>query len=508
MYLNKSYISLFILLSQCIHDIQGSPHQVTFRWPSLIIDTIESTPQYGRFLHLTDIHIDDHYEPSATIKSFCHRDPKKNKEEKERKGKLSGYWGAPATECDAAPELVYHTLNTIANEWKDKIDFIIWTGDNARHDTEPDKIRRLGEEILHYNIRMTELLQRIFVRADGTSIPLIPCLGNNDVHPHNKLRGPGRWEDNTQLIIYSKIWSDLIPQDQVTTFRHGGYFKADVAPGIRVLSLNTLYFSNNNDYVGECKEIDEPGWDHMRWFENQLKEARQKKMKVYIMGHIPPTTKTFKTGCLHEYSNIALDYKDIIQAHLYGHMNMDHFQILHRYIEKEDNNNADDNDGDNDDNDDDDDDENSWNGYYGDDHDVVIRGNNIARKLRKQYKRSLKKYDVENDLTFIHVAPPILPVYNPAFRVNEYNKDTNSPNYGTWTKYTQWYSNLSYWNDEYVKDNTTKPVFEIEYETDKDYNMPDLSLASWLNFTRLITKKKASSNSKWGEYLKNLVVRT
>lgn len=76
--------------------------------------------------------IDDHYEPGATIKSFCHRDPKHNKEEKERKRKLSGYWGAPATDCDAAPQMVYHTLNTIANKWRDSVDFILWTGDNAR----------------------------------------------------------------------------------------------------------------------------------------------------------------------------------------------------------------------------------------------------------------------------------------------------------------------------------------------------------------------------------------
>lgn len=345
---------------------------------------------------------------------------------------------------------------------------------------------------------------------------MIPCLGNNDVHPHNKLRGPGRWEDNTQLIIYSKIWSDLIPQDQVLTFRHGGYFAMDVAPKIRVLSLNTLYFSNNNDYVDECKDVGEPGWDHMRWIEQQLDEARQEGVKVYIMGHIPPTTKTFKPDCLHEYSNMALKYKDVIQAHLYGHMNMDHFQILHRYIDKqpiEDHEDQDEGD-DGCDGDDDDDDDNSndayeiGNGYYGDDHDVVVGGKKIAHKLRKQYRRSLKKYDVENDLTFIHVAPPILPVYNPTFRVNEYNKDASSSDYGMWTKYTQWYTDLDYWNVQYELDPTTKPEFKIEYETDKDYEMKDLSLASWLNFTRSITRKNAASRAKWSKYLDNLVVRT
>jgi hypothetical protein len=76
--------------------------------------------------------MDDHYQVGATISSFCHREPKKHKKKKQRKGKLAGYWGAPATDCDAAPHMVFHSIDWIAREWKDKIDFVVWTGDNAR----------------------------------------------------------------------------------------------------------------------------------------------------------------------------------------------------------------------------------------------------------------------------------------------------------------------------------------------------------------------------------------
>lgn len=76
--------------------------------------------------------MDKHYLSGAMINSDCHRAPKKHKKKKQAQGLLAGYWGAPNTDCDAPPRLVYHSIDYIANEWKDKIDFVIWTGDNAR----------------------------------------------------------------------------------------------------------------------------------------------------------------------------------------------------------------------------------------------------------------------------------------------------------------------------------------------------------------------------------------
>ncbi|ORZ24077.1 Metallo-dependent phosphatase-like protein [Absidia repens] len=487
--------------------VQGIPQQQQVTLSTTSQTTVDSPPQYGRFLHLTDIHVDDHFQPGATITSFCHREPKKHKKKKARKGKLAGYWGAPATDCDAAPHMVSHSIDWIAREWKDKIDFVVWTGDNARHDTEPGKIRRSGEEILQYNIRITEALQKAFRRSsDNSPIPLIPCIGNNDVHPHNKLTGPtrtvgtGEEQDNTQLVVYSHIWRDFIPANQLATFRRGGYFTVDAAQGIRIFSLNTLYFFDSNDAVGRCDLYGEPGWEHMQWIEQQLEQARLDGVKVYIMGHVPPSTKSFKRDCLHEYTRLSLDYQDIIQAHFYGHANMDHFQILHRYPKRQPPQQHDDEDEDDDEDDEDD--------YYGDNDDIVIRGSNIARKLRKQYKRSLKHYDGTKDLVVIHVAPPLLPVYNPGFRINEYNANRSCPGFGTWMKYTQWYSDLAYWNREYLYDNTTRPTFEVEYSTDDDYDMKDLSTQSWLDLAQVFVDKSASAHSLWTNYLQNMVVQT
>ena len=87
---------------------------------------------YSFILFIIHIQLDPHYQQGATIKSGCHNQPKTHRKKKQRKGKLSGYWGAPTSDCDSSEPWVYHAIKTIADDWRDKIDFIVWTGDNAR----------------------------------------------------------------------------------------------------------------------------------------------------------------------------------------------------------------------------------------------------------------------------------------------------------------------------------------------------------------------------------------
>lgn len=70
--------------------------------------------------------MDEEYVQGGTVKSACHRTP-------DRYGsKLGGKYGAPGEQCDAPVQLAQETLDWISREYKDKLDFIIWTGDNAK----------------------------------------------------------------------------------------------------------------------------------------------------------------------------------------------------------------------------------------------------------------------------------------------------------------------------------------------------------------------------------------
>ncbi|KAI8984202.1 Metallo-dependent phosphatase-like protein [Mycotypha africana] len=483
--------------------------QVAFQKQSVVIEkpAIVNYRLHGRFLHITDIHLDKHYLEGATIKSDCHRAPHKHKKKKKRQGKLAGYWGAPGTDCDSPRRLVHHAIDTIARDWKDKIDFILWTGDNARHDGDV-KLTRTKKEILGYNKKVTQLIQKAFTLDNNRTLPIVPCIGNNDVHPHNQLRG---MKNNPQLLEYSQLWSDFIPQDQQKHFRKGGYFASDVVPGaIRVLSLNSLYFFGSNDIVSTCSDPTSPGYQHVQWMKKQLKKARQENMKVLIIGHVPPTVKTFKDSCLDDYIKLSTKYADLIIGHMYGHSNMDHFQIISRKysdvarLSKEE---------DDDDDNDDGEEEGSTVEWIQKDADRFIS------TLHKQY-RKLQKIRDREDLVVIHVAPPMLPLFYPTFRINEYNADMTSSHFGDWLRYTQWYSNLTYWNEQVDNQKQqqlltqasnkepwhTKPEFEIEYSTDETYNMTDLTSSSWFEFAERISSKEG--HDLWKVYLSNMFVQS
>ena len=85
------------------------------------------------------------YKEGTSVKTACHRNIE-NKLEQNRKGNEvqepffmtkgehppAGRLGAPFEKCDTPLELAQQTLNWVARNWKDKLDFVVWTGDNSR----------------------------------------------------------------------------------------------------------------------------------------------------------------------------------------------------------------------------------------------------------------------------------------------------------------------------------------------------------------------------------------
>ena len=57
--------------------------------------------------------------------------------------------------------------------------------------------------------------------------------------------------------------------DVRTTFMDAGYYRVDISPTLSILSLNTLYYSTDNDPVNQGKE----GKDQLKWFEDQLESG-------------------------------------------------------------------------------------------------------------------------------------------------------------------------------------------------------------------------------------------
>lgn len=141
--------------------------------------------QEGRFLHITDIHLDTYgfdiwvaitcifiYLPSlyvegADLEAGCH--VKKSRSALD--APVSGKYGSPMSGCDAPLTLVNLTFTTLAKDFASSLDFVIWTGDSVRHDSDP-KIPRTMDEVQALNTQVTSMMRETFPK-----IPILPSIG-------------------------------------------------------------------------------------------------------------------------------------------------------------------------------------------------------------------------------------------------------------------------------------------------------------------------------------------
>ncbi|PKY08709.1 Endopolyphosphatase [Aspergillus campestris IBT 28561] len=275
----------------------------------------------GRFLHITDLHPDRLYKDGASTSErvSCHRGEGR-----------AGYLGAEGTECDAPLALIDETFRWIENNLKGEIDFVIWTGDSARHDNDW-KNPRTPDEVISLNKFIADKFLDTFKHPEAPrtlSIPVIPTLGNNDIMPHNILvDGPNEWTKR-----YLNVWTRFIPEHQRHSFVEGGWFTSEVIPNqLAVISLNTMYFFDSNSAVDGCADKSEPGYEHMEWLRVQLKILRSRGMKAILIGHVPPARTSSKQNwdesCWQKYTLWVHQYRDVIVGSAYGHMNLDHFMF-------------------------------------------------------------------------------------------------------------------------------------------------------------------------------------
>ncbi|KAK3497783.1 Metallo-dependent phosphatase-like protein [Neurospora hispaniola] len=278
---------------------------------------------HGKFLHITGGQRRDDrkfYKPHSSTDEAdaCHRG----------KGP-AGVYGAEVSDCDSPFALVNATFDWIAANVKDDIDFVIWTGDTARHDSD-EGVPRNADQVLGTNRWIADKMAELFSDSTGRhlEIPIVPTLGNNDILPHNiLLPGPNSW-----LQHYTHIWRRFVPEAQRHSFQFGGWFYVEVIPNrLAIFSLNTLYFFDRNAGTDGCASPSEPGYKQMEWLRIQLQIMRERGMKAILMGHVPPartdSKKLWDENCWQKYSLWLRQYRDVVVSGVFGHMNIDHFFI-------------------------------------------------------------------------------------------------------------------------------------------------------------------------------------
>ncbi|KAG6854776.1 hypothetical protein C0991_001203 [Blastosporella zonata] len=154
-------LKTFLVIAAGLGDVLSFPTQVALEAPK------KPRQLHGRFLQITDMHPDPHYLSHTAKSTACHR--KKGKKSKNQ----ASYYGTPFSDCDSPFTLTNFTLDYLDKKWASEVDFVIWTGDNARHDNDP-KVPRTPDEIYGLNRAMTAKMKEVFT---SKGIPVVPSLG-------------------------------------------------------------------------------------------------------------------------------------------------------------------------------------------------------------------------------------------------------------------------------------------------------------------------------------------
>ena len=270
--------------------------------------TSETLP--SAFWHFSDLHIEFLYTVGSNASNLCQGPASGDVQDKEDG---SGVGAAGAYGCDSPPVLALSSLEAMSR-LQPNVSLILWTGDSGPH-------RRASSPGQEYIGQATSLvfsrLSQLFSR-----VPVVAALGNHDISPPNQwpVGGP----------VYASLWgpggfSSHIPSGQRDSFLHCGFYSTTAA-GLNFLVLNTNIYRKDKQVEGNdpCGQL--------RWLEAQLVEAEQSESKVYIVGHIPPSSWSTPRDTVEEiharFLRLLIRFSNVVAAQLYGHKHIDSFRLL------------------------------------------------------------------------------------------------------------------------------------------------------------------------------------
>ncbi|GAB6027684.1 hypothetical protein CHUAL_001924 [Chamberlinius hualienensis] len=264
-----------------------------------------------KVLHLSDVHLDPDYVvggAAACNEPLCCHEATSNAKVR------SGSWG-DYRKCDTPLQTLISALKQISAT--QKIDYIIWTGDDTPHNiwnqtkqNSIDILQTVGTYILKY----------------FPGVPVFPSLGNHEGIPVNSFPVHDGKSSSPMSWLYealSESWARWLPKETAATINKGGYYTAPVFPGFRIISLN-MNFCNNLNWWLLLDSKDPMG--ELQWLIGELQKAEDNKEKVHIIGHIPPGSSDCLQAWSYNYYKIVTRYESTIRGQFFGHTHVDEFQ--------------------------------------------------------------------------------------------------------------------------------------------------------------------------------------
>ena len=266
----------------------------------------------GYFWHFSDTHIYPQYkEGTNPLVGLCRT--------------LTGSAGKYGNyNCDTATLLLNSAVDQIVRQSGGNApDFVLYGGDHiSMFDTTQGK--EMTIERIH---NITEYLRRIKRALPNTKI--FPALGNHDVVPQFQMPETG------PFYVYSTIskeWAEFLSEESAKTLNHSAYYTELIAPGLRLVALNTILYYQENLLVS--RSIEDPA-GQFEWMHGVLDSARKNGERVIITSHIPPGTE-YWLEFNKRYLKAFTGYNDVIVAAFYGHYHKNGLRIIKDVTEESD----------------------------------------------------------------------------------------------------------------------------------------------------------------------------
>jgi sphingomyelin phosphodiesterase acid-like 3 len=202
----------------------------------------------------------------------------------------------------------------------------------------PEEYRQFVEKTIDF------VLDRL--RAAFPAAPVYAALGNNDsdcddykLDPHSDFLAETGTSVAAAFPASERSRAEL-------TFAAGGYYSVSLPAPLehtRLLVLDDLFMSRK--YTTCSGKADSAGADaQIDWLRQQLTGAREKRERIWVMGHIPPGIDPYSTAIKlrnvcggkapemflssDALPRLVAEFGDVIQLAIFGHTHMDEMRLL------------------------------------------------------------------------------------------------------------------------------------------------------------------------------------
>jgi predicted phosphodiesterase len=299
----------------------------------VLLSTVVAGACGAKVLHLSDIHLDTlsdatQYGPDT----FC-RNPS-DLPSAQRLRQTEAYWAqdfhyrtdrpyvqvapvAPASApfgqylCDTTPALLNAVLGDAFGGAT--YDFVVITGDFVAHN-QPNSSTTMY---------MFKSAVATIAGANANGVPVVPVVGNEDFYPDYNMDCKSREGRDHLYDLWSVLstngWIDSSQDQNFQTF--GGLHVDVLQQNLRVVSVNSVLWSNRNDHTG----FDHDPCGQFSWLDGTLGTAKSNGQRVWIAGHVPPSFNLWHSDYEATFMTIMKKYASIIDATMWGHTHSNSF---------------------------------------------------------------------------------------------------------------------------------------------------------------------------------------